>query len=91
GWLRYLLAAGLPLLGAVLWGTFRVPGDASSAGNAPVPVPGWVRLALELGLFGAATWAFADAGAERTALLFGAVVVLHYAISYDRILWLLNP
>lgn len=37
-------AVGLPVLAAVLWGTFRVPGDP---GDAPVAVPGTLRLALD--------------------------------------------
>ena len=41
GGLRYLLAVGIPLLAAVLWGTFRVNDDP---GPAPVPVPGYLRL-----------------------------------------------
>lgn len=87
---RYLLVIGLPLLAAVLWGTFRVPGDASASGEALVAVPGIVRLALELALFGGATWGLYAAGATRSALLLGVITLIHYALSYDRILWLLS-
>ncbi|MCB0206088.1 MAG: YrdB family protein [Caldilineae bacterium] len=90
GLLRILLAVGLPVLAAVLWATFRVPGDASASGRAPVAVPGWLRLLLELGLFAAATWALFGAGAATAATIFGLAVVVHYAISYDRVLWLLR-
>lgn len=45
---RLALAVGLPLLAAVLWGTFRVPNDP---GPAPVAFPGPVRLGLEAILF----------------------------------------
>ncbi len=48
-WFRYLLAIGLPLLTATLWGIFRIPNDPNPA---PVEVPGIVRLAYELLLFG---------------------------------------
>ncbi|MBN2245139.1 MAG: DUF2568 domain-containing protein, partial [Candidatus Aminicenantes bacterium] len=34
-----------------LWGTFRVPGDSSSSGKAPIPIPGFLRLFLELVIF----------------------------------------
>ena len=44
GLARWLLALGLPLIAIALWGTFRVPGDP---GDAPVTVPGIVRLALD--------------------------------------------
>lgn len=90
GVLRILSAIGLPLLAASLWGTFRVPGDASANGRAPVAVPGWLRLLLELGLFTFAAWGLQDAGAVTAALLFGGVSLLHYLISYDRVLWLLK-
>ena len=63
GILRYALVIGLPLLAAFLWGTLRVPEDASANGKAPVPVPGALRLLLELAFFGFATWGLFDAGA----------------------------
>jgi hypothetical protein len=90
GALRFLTAIGLPFLAAFLWGTFRVPEDASANGKAPVTVPGWLRLLLELGLFVFATWGLLDAGAVTAAYVFGGVSLLHYLISYDRILWLLR-
>lgn len=90
GLLRVLLAAGLPVLAAVLWATFRVPGDSSASGGAPVAVPGWLRLLLELALFVGAVWALHDAGATTAALVLGLAVLLHYALSYDRVLWLLR-
>lgn len=90
GFLRILLAVGLPVLAAGLWATFRVPGDASASGGAPIPVPGWLRLLLELALFAGAVWALRAAGATTAAVLLGLAVVLHYALSYDRVLWLVR-
>ena len=90
GPVRYLLAAAAPLLMAVLWGTFRVPGDASHSGKAPVAVPGWLRLLLELALFGGAAWALVAAGQPLLGLVFGALVLLHYLLSWGRIRWLLR-
>jgi hypothetical protein len=84
---RYLLAIGLPFLAAVLWGTFRVPNDP---GKAPVAVPGIVRLLLEAVYFGAATWALYTAGQPRWGLIFGIVVLVHYLVSYDRVLRLVQ-
>jgi hypothetical protein len=86
-WLRFVLVIAIPLIAAALWGTFRVPNDPSSA---PVAVPGMVRLALELALFAFATWALYDAGYMRLGAIFGVVVLVHYVISYDRILWLIR-
>ena len=87
GILRYVVTIGLPLLAAALWGTFRVPDDP---GKAPVAVPGALRLLLEAAYFSAASWAFYAAGQDTWALVFGAVVLGHYVISYDRVLWLLK-
>jgi hypothetical protein len=87
GVLRYLLAFGLPLLAAFIWGVFRVPGD----GGAPrVRVSGVVRLLIEVVFFGFATWGLFDAGAMTIGRIFGGITLLHYIISYDRILWLLK-
>jgi hypothetical protein len=90
GPLRYVLAIGVPVLAAVLWATFAVPDDPSRSGKAPVPVPGIVRLVLELAFFAFATWALYSAGSTRLGLILAVVVVVHYAVSYDRIGWLVR-
>jgi Protein of unknown function (DUF2568) len=88
--LSVLLAAGLPLVAAILWGVFAVPGDRSRSGKALVPVPGKLRLALELLLFGGAVWALYTSGLLLAAIGFGLVTVLHYLLSYERIMWLIH-
>jgi hypothetical protein len=85
---RYILMIGVPLVAAVLWGTFNVPGDKSRSGKAPVPVPGIIRLGLELGLFAFAAWGFYEAGEPTLGIILGVLVLVHYTLSYDRILWL---
>lgn len=87
GWLRIVMAVGIPLIFAVLWGTFRVPNDP---GAAPVAVAGALRLALELVYFSLAAWMLYDIRLVTPSLIFGTVVTFHYLISYDRILWLLK-
>ena len=87
GWLRWLFMIGVPLIAAVLWGVFRVPNDP---GPAPVRVPGLVRLALELFYFGFAVWGLGDAGAIGASWILGVSVLVHYVISYDRVLWLVK-
>ena len=84
GWVSYLLAAGAPILAALAWGTFAVPGDPSRSGKAPVPVPGLVRLVLELLIFGLACWALYTVGQITRAWILGILVILHYAVSFDR-------
>ena len=90
GPLRWILAIGLPIIAAVLWGTFAVPNDPSRSGTAPVPVPGVVRLLLELAFFAVGTWVLYQTGRPQLGLIFGAIVVVHYLASYDRVVWLIN-
>ncbi|MFO7585365.1 MAG: YrdB family protein [Anaerolineales bacterium] len=87
--LRFALAIGLPLLLAIAWGVFAVPGDPSRSGKAPMPVPGWLRLVFELAFFALAVWALYDLAYILPAWGLGILVVLHYLASYDRIRWLL--
>ena len=89
-WPRFVLAFGIPFAIAVIWGTFAVPNDPSRSGSAPVPVNGYLRLVIELGVFVFAMWVLYDLGWNKISLLFGLVVLAHYIISYDRILWLLS-
>ena len=87
---RILPAILFPLLFAVLWGVFAVKGDPSRSGKTVVQTPGIVRLLLELALFGAAAWMMLDLDHSLIALIFGLAVVVHYFLSFDRIVWLLK-
>lgn len=87
GWKRAVLVIGLPLLAAVIWGTFRVDGDPN---EAPVAIAGWARLVLEAVFFGLAVVLLRAAHQPRAALILGAIVLIHYLISYDRVLRLLQ-
>jgi Protein of unknown function (DUF2568) len=88
GWLqKALLGIGVPLLAAVLWGVFRVPNDP---GPATVAVPGFTRLAIELGLFAVAIWALSNAGHPSLATAFAFAVVIDYGLMYERFLRLLK-
>jgi hypothetical protein len=75
---------------AALWGTFAVRDDPSRSGWAPVPTPGVLRLLLELGSFAAAAIALVASQRVTLGLVLAAVTLVHYAASYDRILWLLK-
>ena len=90
GPLRYLLALGLPLAAAVLWGTFAVAGDPSRSGKAPVPIPGILRLLLELIFFCLAAYLLMIIGREGLGWIFAGAVLVHYLLSYDRVLWMLK-
>ena len=56
---RWLWALGLPLVASAVWAVFRIPGDP---GTPVVPVPGLVRLLVEIVFFGGAVWLLAQAG-----------------------------
>lgn len=85
---RFVVGIGGPVIAAVIWGTFAVPDDPSRSGRAPVPIPGVLRLVLELSLFGFAVWALYDAGSPILALVLASITIAHYALSYDRVAWL---
>jgi hypothetical protein len=90
GILRFILALGIPFLAAVLWGTFAVPDDQSRSGKAKVPIPGIVRLMLELAFFVTATWSLFATGLTALGWIYGIAVLIHNIISYDRVMWLVR-
>ena len=90
GWLRFLMAIGLPVLLAVIWGTFAVPGDPSRSGKTLVPTPGWARLIIEIMIFGFGIFMLDRLGYQTAAYVFFASSVLHYLLSTDRIRWLIK-
>ena len=91
GWLSFgwIAAIGAPGVAAALWGVFNVPGDPTRSGRAPVPVPGWLRLGLELVILYGAVWALFDVGYGPLGKSLGLITALHYALSFDRLGWLL--
>ena len=58
--------------------------------TCPKDTSGVLRLTLEAAAFGVGILALADSGFTRSGVAFGMVVTIHYAVSYDRITWLLN-
>lgn len=90
GHMRWAAAIVLPLIAATLWAVFAVPEDPSRSGAAPVPVPGTLRLALELAFFGFATWTLYATKAHTLSAVLGGLALLHYAASHDRLRWLLS-
>ncbi|HEY4327269.1 MAG TPA: YrdB family protein [Mucilaginibacter sp.] len=80
-WVKYIATLSLPVAAAVLWGVFRIQNDPKPA---PVEIPGMLRLLLEFGLFGFAVWALYDLGHAQLSIAMAVIVILHYAVSYDR-------
>lgn len=83
-------AAVVVVLLAAAWGAFRVPGDASASGGAPVVVGGRARLALELCLLLGAAFASIAAGRTSFGAVLAGLVVVHYATTMGRVRWLLQ-
>lgn len=90
GFSRWILAVALPLVAAVLWGTFAVLNDPSRSGRAPVPVPGAVRLALELVILCGGAAGFYLTGHAAIGIVMALLIALSYAFSVDRLAWLLR-
>jgi hypothetical protein len=87
-WPKFILAFGLPIVLMTIWGTFAVPDDPSRSGSAPVVTPGIIRLTIELFFFAAGVWALYDMESTNLSLIMAIVVVVHYAVSYERVQWL---
>jgi hypothetical protein len=90
GTMGYVAAWGAPLVLALLWATFAVAGDPSRSGNAPVPVPGVVRLALEMLVFLGGAAALGARQSWIAFTIFMAAFVLHHAMTTERLGWLLK-
>ena len=79
-----------PVAAAAACGTFNVAGDPSRSGKAAIPVPGPVRLGIELVFFALAAVALGIVGPDWLAWTFAAIAAGHYALSWDRVAWLLR-
>jgi hypothetical protein len=84
--LRLLFGFGIPVVMAAAWGIFRVPGDG---GPPIIAVGGRVRLVLEVVFFVVAVGLLGAAGYAGLATIFAVVLLVHYAIGYERTLALL--
>ena len=90
GYWRFLAAIAVVIAVGTIWATFAVPGDPSRSGKAPVPIPGALRLGLELAILFGGAWAFYAAGFGPAGAALGLLVVVHYVLWPDRIAWLLR-
>jgi hypothetical protein len=85
-----ILAAALVLIAASAWGALTVPDDPARNPTPVIVVPGWVRLLVELTVFGAAAWAlwvFVSRAASETFLTAVGIVTL---VGWDRVWWMLR-
>ena len=77
--LRIPLVVGEILIGILL--------GRSGVGLIPEQPDPWLEL---LSLFGFAVWALYDAGSQLLALIMAGLTLVHYALSYDRVAWLIR-
>ena len=86
---QWVLAIGMPLAAATLWGTLNVPNDPSRSGAAPVPVSGLTRLGVELSILGFGGYTLGVWNPVAGGI-FGGLGVVHYVAYRQRITWLMQ-
>lgn len=85
GW---LLAIGFPVVAASTWATFRVPGDLSAGQGGPIPVPGLVRLVIELDVLALSAVFAIVVGQVVLGVVVLVAIVAHYLLTMRRVRWL---
>jgi hypothetical protein len=87
---KWLVVVVIVVAASTIWTIFAVPGDPTRRNRAPlVPVPGPLRLVLELLVLGGGVLAFAFNGAWLFAVALTMLIVVHSAFSGRRLRWLL--
>jgi len=87
---RWFAVIAVPLGAMAAWGIFNVLNDPSRSGEAPVEVPGWVRLTIELLILGTGTIALGIVWGLGLSVGVAVLLALHYGASASRIRWLLT-
>ena len=85
GW---VLAIAFPVVAASTWATFRVPGDLSAGQGGPIPVPGVVRLVIELDVLVLSAVFAIVVGQVVLGVAILVAVVAHYLLTMRRVRWL---
>lgn len=85
-----VLATGFVVATMAIWGVFRVRHDPPGKTDQPVVVPGWVRLAIEIGFFALAAYGMWIGWSRVAAETLLTAVGLLYLITLDRQKWLLR-
>lgn len=87
---RIVLATLLVILAGALWGIFRTPGFVPSGRDPVVPIPGPMRLAVEVLFFAVASWGLWISGWNIAGAVTIAGTVIVYWTLRDRTIGLLQ-
>jgi hypothetical protein len=79
---RWAWAIGLPIVAGALWALFRAIGDGPAA---TVEIPGSARLALEWLILGGGAFLLWRTDRRPLAVLMLGLIVIDYALQYDRV------
>lgn len=79
----------LPVVTASVWGVFKVDMEPPLNKKALIPVSGIVRLIIEIVVLLFALWCMISFN-YLFAIGYLFLIVSHYLISYDRVIWLLR-
>lgn len=77
----------VPVAAMALWGVLRVPDDP---GPALVAVPGLVRLAIEIGVFGGGAAGLRVVQGAPVGVVFAAIVSIHDGTTFERLRFVLS-
>lgn len=90
GVVRWIAVIAVPVAVAAVWGIFNVADDPSRSGGAPVAVPGWVRLFLELLVLAGGAVSVGVAWGPWLGWAMAGLILVHYAVSLSRVRWLVG-
>lgn len=90
GRLAGVFVVAVPIAAGSVWGLYNVPGDSSRSGKAAMPVPGFVRLVIELAILFGAAWALIATGRPVWGGILAGLIAFHLAFSIPRVRWLLG-
>jgi hypothetical protein len=89
-WGGHLIAIAVVVAFGTLWSLLNVKGDPSRSGAAPIPVPGAVRLVVELSALASGVAGYYLTKRFIVAAVLGALTLFHYAATWPRTRWLLQ-
>jgi hypothetical protein len=85
-----VMAIVVPLLAALLWVALAAPGLSGRRAQPMVSTPGWLRLAIELGLIALAAYGVWTAGSRAAGETLLTAAGLLLAVSWEPARWLLR-